>query len=453
MAGNSNDNAPRQRQEGSDTVGNDNAPRERQEGNDNAPTAPADNAPTESTKRPKGTRGPTKKLEGRYHFTEIAEDGEPIAPVEFARKYVNQCGVLVRENIPINRHRWKSANKDEPGVVPETEKDMLFESLKENFFFPEGTDIDKVKEWTLKKMCNQFKDFKTKLHRDFVKKGLTPDWNKKGYLKLRPYWNEFVEYRLSEDSKALSSQNTENASHKEYNHHLGTGGYKSARRKWEAMEQDLLNKGIRPATLDWPERSKNFLYAHGATLNPVDGSVVYGEEIAELATRLMEIIKLVGEGAIKPNREKDELTLALGNPEHTGRCRGKGAVPWKYAFAGDIDSYRSRKRRKAEQEERVRMLEETVKENQAKMQESEAKMQEEVKRQVLAALSQINPGSSAGTGAQNASASHLRSSCASTELPEVPAVEQRYPVDEINQRTSCELHRPFANITLKVYVC
>ena len=56
------------------------------------------------------------------------------------------------------------------------------------------------------------------------------------------------------------------------------------------------------------------------------------------------------------------------------------------------------------------------------------------------------------------SPSQRKSSCASTEAPEehraIEGVEvddnERYPVDDICQRTSCELHKPFGNITMKV---
>jgi len=47
-------------------------------------------------------RGPTKKLEGRFIITEVAPDGEPIAPEAAAKKYIRQCGCLVRDHIPIS---------------------------------------------------------------------------------------------------------------------------------------------------------------------------------------------------------------------------------------------------------------------------------------------------------------------------------------------------------------
>ena len=50
---------------------------------------------------------------------------------------------------------------------------------------------------------------------------------------------------------------------------MGTGGYKTAVAKWEAYEAKLLAKGIIPQTADWPERSKFWLFAHGAVLDPL----------------------------------------------------------------------------------------------------------------------------------------------------------------------------------------
>jgi hypothetical protein len=67
------------------------------------------------------------------------------------------------------------------------------------------------------------------------------------------------------------------------------------------------------------------------------------------------------------SREKDELTYALENLEHPGRTRGKGMIPWKYGFSQYIDSYRSRQRRKTEEQARLRRLEEQLLSNDARM--------------------------------------------------------------------------------------
>ena len=63
---------------------------------------------------------------------------------------------------------------------------------------------------------------------------------------------------------------------------------------------------------------------------------------------------------LQVGQRENELTYALGTPEHTGCVRGMGVVPWKHGFSGDIETYRSRQRRKAEVAEKMRALEERV---------------------------------------------------------------------------------------------
>ena len=72
-----------------------------------------------------------------------------------------------------------------------------------------------------------------------------------------------------------------------------------------------------------------------------DGSFITRDAIREAADRLDVALKAVSEGSFKSDREKDEPTYALGTPEHAGRVRGMGVVPWKHGFSGDIETYRS----------------------------------------------------------------------------------------------------------------
>jgi hypothetical protein len=60
----------------------------------------------------------------------------------------------------------------------------------------------------------------------------------------------------------------------------------------------------------------------------------------------LKTIEDVRVGRVKVDREIDELIMALKNLEHPGRCMGFGVVPWKFAFGGDIATYRSRRRRR-----------------------------------------------------------------------------------------------------------
>jgi hypothetical protein len=184
----------------------------------------------------------------------------------------------------------------------------------------------------------------------------------------------------------------------------------------------------------------------------------------------MNKIEDVKAGRLKVDREMDELTMALGNPEHPGRCRGYGVVLWKYAFKGNLDSYKIRKRRKKREEEHWRQMMEQ------RLKEQEEKMQVEIERRLAVTISQI-----AQTGALPEvpldpviSSSAWKSSCASTEVapgacievatgvctegPEEPRAiggvpvddNQQYPVDFLCRCTPCELHKPFGNITMQV---
>ena len=93
--------------------------------------------------------------------------------------------------------------------------------------------------------------------------------------------------------------------------------------------------------------------------------------------------------------------------------------------------------------------------------EQEERMKAEVERRVATA---INDMAHSGALPQVPvdpiiSPSARKSSCASTEVPEEPMAikgvqadddEPRYLVDDLCQRTACELHKPFDNITMKV---
>ena len=59
-------------------------------------------------------RGPTKKLkEGvKYNIEALKPNGEPLAPKKIADKFVRQCGVLVKDQLPISLQEWREPAKD-----------------------------------------------------------------------------------------------------------------------------------------------------------------------------------------------------------------------------------------------------------------------------------------------------------------------------------------------------
>ena len=83
-------------------------------------------------------------------------------------------------------------------------------------------------------------------------------------------------------------------------------------------------------------------------------------------------------------------------------------------------------------------------------------MTADIERRVAAALNEMAP--SGGLPLVQVPSAH-KSSCASAAVPEeqraiegVQVDSQRYPVDDICRRTTCELHKPFGNIKMKVCI-
>ena len=62
------------------------------------------------------------------------------------------------------------------------------------------------------------------------------------------------------------------------------------------MEQDLMDRGIRPTTWDWLDRFKWWLFANGVTLNQVDGTLVMPEHMQEVSRDLVAAIDEAQQG-------------------------------------------------------------------------------------------------------------------------------------------------------------
>ena len=101
-------------------------------------------------------RGPAKKLkEGvKYNIDAIKTNGEPLAPKNIANKCVRQCGVLLKDQLPISLQEWTEPSKKCPDLtfVDDRAKSMLWEKLMEHFTLPDQltvADVEKVKDAAL----------------------------------------------------------------------------------------------------------------------------------------------------------------------------------------------------------------------------------------------------------------------------------------------------------------
>ena len=96
-------------------------------------------------------------------------------------------------------------------------------------------------------------------------------------------------------------------------------------------------------------------------MDPVSGRCRWtDEQLAIPVKKLKHYMDAARQGMFVPDRENDELTMALGNPEHPGRTRGTpGSVPWKAGFP-DAGGYKSQERRKKVEQIQIQKLHERV---------------------------------------------------------------------------------------------
>jgi len=136
-------------------------------------------------------------LEGRYIITEVAPDGEPIAPIAAAEKYIRQSGCIVRDHIPISLRLWKTYNPSEQmDAVPEREKEWCWREHKKNFTVPAESEEICVR-WTLSKMAEELQTFKKNLAKKYIKTGTTPEFTSE-LEKIKDHWDAFVQYKTFE---------------------------------------------------------------------------------------------------------------------------------------------------------------------------------------------------------------------------------------------------------------
>ena len=84
----------------------------------------------------------------------------------------------------------------------------------------------------------------------FILKNETPDFNAMTFVKLESHWDDFVQYKTSQESDERVMRNQRNAQQKQYHHRIGSGGYRSAISKWQNLEAEITAKEIIPETIE-----------------------------------------------------------------------------------------------------------------------------------------------------------------------------------------------------------
>ena len=153
-------------------------------------------------------------------------------PTKNAFKFIHQCGVVVRDNVPISIQEWAKQKDETVSYVSDRMKEVLWNKVICHFTLPvfdtpEATKAcsDAVQHYSLKKMAEQFNNYKKRLYAQYLDKvqedpEYTPDFT--GTLEMQQgHWDLFLQHKKTEKSKERSRKNKENASKKVYHHKLG----------------------------------------------------------------------------------------------------------------------------------------------------------------------------------------------------------------------------------------
>ena len=113
----------------------------------------------------------------KFEIIEIAPDDESIEPIWTRKAFSAQCGVLVRDKIPISIQQWYKPKEEDPEVsyVNDMQKEYLWTELKANFSLPPEEDPEKpvkeelIKSCALKKMATLMRRWRKELNQ-FVEK-------------------------------------------------------------------------------------------------------------------------------------------------------------------------------------------------------------------------------------------------------------------------------------------
>ena len=61
--------------------------------------------------------GSSKSASIEYNIDSIKASGEPLTPKNIANKFIRQCGVLVKDKLPISIQEWREPAKKRPDLT------------------------------------------------------------------------------------------------------------------------------------------------------------------------------------------------------------------------------------------------------------------------------------------------------------------------------------------------
>jgi hypothetical protein len=380
----------------------------------------------------RGEHGRHKVRKKVHAIHKIGAHGEPLEPKEVIGKFSNQCSCIAREYVPITYFNWKK--------VPADIKGVMWGEVLRRFRYPEDQfDEDLCKTHALSVAGKAMRNLRTNLNTEFVKKGKEP-FQKYNFIK-KDVWEEFVEKVTSKEAKEKGEKFSELAKRNTIPHHLGVTGYAGKRKQWEEEEKKAAEAGQKNPLEDVSERGRHYFYARRPK-KLKEGMSKYNEPQTEEAEKaLLAVAEAKRRGEFQPRRDHDELTEALGNPEHRGRVRGvssmcswKSVDKWQSDSGSSFHTRQGYKQRLIEQGREEAMKELIMGSIQEAFTSTDPKMVE-LRAQMLTQAGLQLPRAQEG---QTVSAGTSQ--------------QQRYPADEIVEPTMASLEVPWGRAGKKKYV-
>ena len=93
-----------------------------------------------------------------------------------------------------------------------------------------------------------FKTFKGTLYKKFILEDKEPNWDGGEYTKQKDFWQEFKQYRQSEEYLKLSRKNKENSLKAMNPHKLGSHGYANKMDAFKRELEEVECLGVEPKT-------------------------------------------------------------------------------------------------------------------------------------------------------------------------------------------------------------
>ena len=187
----------------------------------------------------------------KYNIEAFKPNGEPLAPKKIADKFVRQCGVLVKDQLPISLQEWREPAKPRPGVtfVDDRQKSLLWDTLMEHFTLPDHfteADVQKVKDAALRKMAVAFKNHKNREWDKYVKGGRKTPVFEGTLEKQSAHWDDFVKFKDSELAKERSRINKKNAEKR-----ISSISWGQVATRWQCLSGISLSKRWRMQVSLW----------------------------------------------------------------------------------------------------------------------------------------------------------------------------------------------------------